>query len=421
MRALVLLGCLLVLPAHGGQVPEILELLPSAQARPLLDQDPAVRAARAALEAARREGQMLELSPYDWNARASTQRRTVRPAERYQEWNIGVERTLRLPAKADADRKTASATVELAEAQYGEAVREAARSLLTTYLDWLAAEHAVALAEANRKAAHENLGAVGKRVRAGDASRLDQSLAQAEASEQDRLANDALALANAAWRRLQTRYAGLTRQPPALPPPLPVGPETAYWRERIIAESDALKVAEAGFRRSRAQTERLRAERAPDPTVGVFTGSEIGGAERFIGLYVSIPLSGERRSLSAGRGEYLAEAARQEAARTKRELEADIASSVASAAGAYESWKIAGSAVLAAQENANLMQRAYALGEADLQALLLARRQATGAAQSVLATTVVALRAYSLLLIDAHLIWDLENDRRAARQPRGVR
>lgn len=410
MRVFLLIGCLVALPAQGGPGPEILELLPSAQARPLLDQDPTVRAARAALEAARREGRMLELSPHDWNARASTQRRTIRPSERYQEWNIGIERTLRLPAKAEADRKTASATVELAEAQYGEALHEAAKSFLTIYLDWLAAEHAVELAAANSTAARESFAAVEKRVRAGDASRLDQSLAQADAAEQDRLLNDARTLANAAWGRLKARYSGIARQPLPLPTPRSIGPETAYWRDRILMESDSLKVAQAGFRKSRAQTERLRAERTPDPTVGGFTASEVGGAERLIGIYVSVPFSGARRSLNAERGEYLVETARQQVEGTKRELEADIAASVANAAGAYESWRITGSAVQAAQGNAKLTQRAYSLGEADLQALLLARRQATAASQSVLSTKVAALRAYSMLLIDAHLIWNLEHD-----------
>lgn len=409
MRALLLLGCLLALPARGGTAPEILELLPVAQARALLEQDPAVRAASAALEAARREGRMLELSPYDWNARATTNRRTARDSP-YPEWNLGVERTLRLPAKGGADRAAASATVEAARARYGEAMHEAARRLSTLYLDWLAAERAAALAEANRKAAHDNLSAADKRVRAGDASRLERGIAQADAAEQDRLANDARTLAGAAWGRLQARYPGLSRNPPALPTPLPPAADAAYWRERIVAQNDTLKAAEAQLHRSLAQRERLRAERVPDPTVGVFTASEWGGAERLLGLYVSIPLPGERRSLGAERGEYIAEAAREEARNVKRSLEADVAGAVAGAAGAYESWKIAESAVQAAEENARLVQRAYALGEADLQALLLARRQATGAAQSALASRVSAIRAYSLLLIDAHLIWGLEHD-----------
>jgi hypothetical protein len=56
------------------------------------------------------------------------------------------------------------------------------------------------------------------------------------------------------------------------------------------------------------------------------------------------------------------------------------------------------------------MQRAYTLGEAELQALLLARRQATAATTSALQARVAALKAYYGLLVDAHLIWDLAHD-----------
>ena len=56
------------------------------------------------------------------------------------------------------------------------------------------------------------------------------------------------------------------------------------------------------------------------------------------------------------------------------------------------------------------MQRAYTLGEAELQALLLARRQATAAMNHVLQAQVTSLKAYYGLLVDAHLIWDLEHD-----------
>ena len=62
------------------------------------------------------------------------------------------------------------------------------------------------------------------------------------------------------------------------------------------------------------------------------------------------------------------------------------------------------------QENAALMQRAYALGEAELQALLLARRQATMAINNALQAQLTALKAYYGLLVDAHMIWDLNHD-----------
>lgn len=55
-------------------------------------------------------------------------------------------------------------------------------------------------------------------------------------------------------------------------------------------------------------------------------------------------------------------------------------------------------------------QRAYALGEAELQALLLARRQATAALNNVLQAQVTAPKVYYGLLVDAHLIWNLEHE-----------
>ena len=61
-------------------------------------------------------------------------------------------------------------------------------------------------------------------------------------------------------------------------------------------------------------------------------------------------------------------------------------------------------------KNAALMQRAYSLGEVDLQSLLIAKRQDTGATASALAAQAEALKAAYKLKIDAHLIWDLDKD-----------
>lgn len=83
---------------------------------------------------------------------------------------------------------------------------------------------------------------------------------------------------------------------------------------------------------------------------------------------------------------------------------------MASARGAYESVRLAQDGAQTARENARLMQRAYSLGEAELQALLLTRRQETAALSAVLSAQVTALKAYFGLILDAHLIWDLEHD-----------
>ena len=155
---------------------------------------------------------------------------------------------------------------------------------------------------------------------------------------------------------------------------------------------------------------RSRAEKTPDPTLGIYTASEIGGRERILGISISIPLPGGQRDRRADKAVHSVEVMRQEVELQKRKLEADIASAVAIAEGAYESLQIAETGASAMQDNAKLMQRAYSLGEADLQALLLVRQRATGAAQNALATRVTALKSYYLLLVDAHLVWDLNHE-----------
>lgn len=411
MRAVLLIALsAMAVSTPAAPLPETPGLLPTPIVRPLLEQDPSVAAARASLEAARQEAGILDSSPYEWNARMSSQRRTLQSGPRYQEWNVGIERTLRLPGKAAADRNIGKATVEEAEARYGDALHEAARELLTLWLDWLHAERAYELAGANGQAAQENLNVVEKRVRAGDAARLDVSLAQAELAEQKRIANDArtqMAVANA---RLQARFPGLGHQFTVSPTPLPLKENAAFWRERILAQSDELKTVQAQLQRAEAQAERARADRVPDPTIGVYNASEVGGQERITGMMISMPIPGGQRGLHAAKALHAAEAARQEVELRKRQLDAEIASNVAAAEGAYASLQIAETGASAMQDNARLVQRAYSLGEADLQALLSARRQATMAAQNALAARISALKSYYLLLIDAHLVWDLEHD-----------
>lgn len=411
MRAMLLIILsTMTVSTLAAPLPEAPGLLPTPIVRPLLEQDPSVAAARASLEVARQEAGILDSSPYEWNARLSSQRRTLQSGPRYQEWNVGIERTLRLPGKAAADRNIGKATVEEAEARYGDALHEAARDLLTLWLDWLAAERAYELAGANGKAAQENLNVVEKRVRAGDAARLDVSLAQAELAEQKRIANDAKTQVAVASARLQARFPGLGRQFTVSPTPLPLKENAAFWRERILAQSDELKTVQAQLQRALAQAERARADRVPDPTIGVYNASEVGGQERITGMMISMPIPGGQRRLHAAKALHAVEAARQEAELRKRQLDAEIASNVAAAEGAYESLKIAEAGASAMQDNARLVQRAYSLGEADLQALLSARRQATMAAQNALAVRMAALKNYYLLFIDAHLVWDLEHD-----------
>ena len=401
---------LLFVAVIARAAPDAGGLLPTAIARPLLERDASVASARAALEAAKAEAGILERSPYEWTARVSGQRRSLDSGSRFNEWNAAVEKPWRLPGKAAADASLATATVEEGEARLRGALHAVSRELVSMWLDWLGAENARELGQSMRAASQANLHAVQKRLRAGDASRLDVSLAQGELAEQRRLANETETQAKVAWARLQARFPSLERMSSHLPRITPSAEAISYWRDRILEQSDELRIARAQWRMASAQLDRARAERMPDPTFGLFASSEFGGQERVVGVTVSIPIPDGQRSRRADRAVYTAEAARQEVEQKRRLLEVEVAASVAAVEGAFEGVKLAEDGSVAMQESAQLAQKAYSLGESDLQSLLTARRQAAMAAQAALVARVAALKAYYLLLVDGYLVWDLAND-----------
>jgi outer membrane protein TolC len=191
--------------------------------------------------------------------------------------------------------------------------------------------------------------------------------------------------------------------------PLPIGEDVGFWRDRILAQSDEFKVVQTQMQKTQAYAGRARADKVPDPKVGVYQASEIDGRERISGVMLSVPMPGNTRDMRSAKATAAVEVSLQDVELKKRQLESKIVSAVVTARGAYDSLKIANEGAAAMQENAKLMQRAYTLGEAGLQAMLLARRQATTAMTSALQAQVAALTAYYRLLVDAHLIWDLEH------------
>lgn len=387
------------------------DLPPNAVARALLDGDPTVEQARHALEAARQRGRMLDAGPYEWTARAMAQRRSWRDgAPITSDWSAGVERTLRSAGKAALDRLSGEALLRQAQARLGEARHEAARSLLMLWLNWAAAERTRRLWDEQLALAEANLKVTATRHKAGDASMLEQNAARADQAEVQRQASLAANEEAKARARLRARFPSLALSAPELSEPQALVPDAALWRARILAESDELRIAEHALRRAELAADRARADLTPDPTLGVHGGLEGSRAERVIGLSLSIPFGGSYRDAQSSEALRQADAARSALQAHQRELEAEIAEALADAGGSLERWKLAEAATAASRENARLTQRAYALGEADLQALLLARRQSVEASLGAAQARADALRARYRLLVDAHLIWDLADD-----------
>ncbi len=378
----------------------------------LIDADPSVARARRELAAARERATMLDAGSNEWTAKATAQRRSYRNGDAAtQDWQAGLERSLRIGGKAAIDRRIGAALVREHEARVGAARHESARTLLGAWMDWLAAERTQGLWQHQLAVADANLKAASSRRKAGDASLLEQNAARADQAE---VQGQAVAAATGLAKtraRLVARFPGLDPSPPAsLSAPTPLDRDPAAWRERIVAESDALRIAEQGVQRAAAAADRAKADRTADPTVGVHAGYEGSRAERVIGLSLSIPLGGTYREAQSREALQQADAARDGLEAERRELEIEVAGALVEASGGIERWQAAEAALAASSDNARLAQRAYALGEGDIQGVLLARRQSLAAALSALQARIDALRARYRLWVNAHLIWDLAND-----------
>lgn len=375
-----------------------------------IDNDPAVVEARRALAAAGHGAAVLEAGPYEWTAKAGALRRNVQGVGNSNEWLVGVERGFRIGGKAGLDRQLGEAEVAIGRARVGAARLEVARALADLWLEALAAQGAQRLHKEQLGFAEANLAAVDKRKRAGDASALDLSIAQSDLAEVRRQASRADSALAKARAKLKLRFPEAALDAAAFTDPAePMWPE-ARWRERILAEAEALKIAEAQLRRAELTASRTDADKLSDPTLGVFTSNEAFGKERLVGLTLSIPIGGSAREQRLLQSLQEVEVARAALERVRQGLEIDIAETYADAVGGVERWRIAERGAEAARESARLTQRAYTLGEVDLQSLLLVRRQSLETLRAAVDARAEALRWSYRLLIDAHLIWDLAND-----------
>lgn len=399
------------LSARAEDVPTPGFLPSTAQASAWIEADPAVASARLAAEAANHGGAAIAAGPHEWTARVQGQRRSYQDSgARSNEWTAALERAIRVNGKAGLDRQLRDLEVELGRARLGEARHEAARTLADAWTGVIVAKRQHALLRDQLAIAMSNLDVVTKRQRAGDASALDSNVAQGDIGSIARDVSQAATEVVKAEATLRVRFAAVVPDGIVLPPPqTPVWPE-AQWRERVLEEADPIKTAETEWRRAGVTAARARADRIADPTVGVFAANEAMRNERVVGLSISIPFGGSYRSARALQAGKETDALQAALDQTRREIELEAAQTYAEATGSLERWRIASETARLSAESARLMQRAYGMGAADLQALLLARRQATDAARAAVQAQGEAVRWEMRLLIDAHLIWDLAQD-----------
>ena len=161
--------------------------------------------------------------------------------------------------------------------------------------------------------------------------------------------------------------------------------------------------------------QRSRAEQVPDPTVGLRYSNEMGGNEKVAGVYLTVPISFGQRNASAQIVEQQAQIAADQSAFVERRLHSDIDAAYQQAVRSYATYLQAREAGEAIRSNAELIAKAYRLGEGSLADSLSARRIAQEATLSENLAQLNANESRYRLELDAHQLWSREE---ANHEPR---
>ena len=391
------------------------ELPPTEVVAHLLRTSPMVTAAASLLRAEEANRARLDAGPHEWTLRLARQQRDVRapePAQRFAEWDAGLERPLRLPGKAGTDAALGAAGVDMARIAQGDALHESSRLLMKIWFDWLRARDAARETRLQADLLGRQEKGVQRRHQLGDAARLEAVQAEAASAQAEAQSREAQSREAAARLALQKRFPGLPLAAAdlELPAPQPLQGSTEGWLAAILEHNHELGVARAEARKARLSARRSDQETVPDPTVGVRVARERGGEERLAALTLSFALPGAARRGTADMAVAQADAAAAREAAMQLKVEAEAASLVESARLAHAAWQGREAAAQRLGEAADMTARAHALGEAGLAETLAARRLSFDARLSARLARLDALELADRLLLDAHRLWPLDAD-----------
>jgi outer membrane protein TolC len=392
--------------------PEAVDLPPMAQVERALHEHPLVRAAEAGVRAEEAHRTRLEAGPHEFALKLSAQQRRDRPLDtNYREHEVGVERAIRLPGKAAIDAELGAAGVEQAHYMLGDALHEGGRLLLKSWFDRQREMVAVQDWQAQVGILQRQRDVVAKRVAAGDAARVESLLAEAQLVQAEAQLAQAETQRDRATLALNQDFPAVTLpERVEAPPPQAITEADEPWRARIVEHNHELLVATLATRRGRLTAQRLDAERRADPTLGVRYAAERSGQEHIVGLQLTIPLAGTARAASARASLAEADAAAAREALVRARVEAEAKRTVAAAKSAYLQWQRLADVAQRMSDNANLLEKAWRLGEGQFGDLQTARRQAIEARLAESQSRQDANEARYRLLLDAHALWSLDTD-----------
>jgi outer membrane protein, heavy metal efflux system len=405
-------SALLLMLAGAVQAEEIarsdLPLLP--QVMQALDAHLLVLNAHSNLKLEQAQQRRWDSGNYEFNLRAgSAQRQVVSAGQKLREWDVALERGLRLPNKVFIDSDIGTASVARADFALGDAHHEAGRSLLRLWFASQKERVQVSLWQQQVELLTQQAEVVSKRVKAGDAPNMEANLAHA-ATAQARLALQQAELrAQLAMNDVQREFPAISVPNGALlNAPQAITHDAAYWQAHILDDNHELGMAKAHAEVQQLLAQRSRADQVPDPTVGLRYSNEMGGNEKVAGVYLTVPISFGQRNASAQMVAQQAQIAADQAAFVERRLSHDVDAAYQQAVRSYATYLQAREAGEAIRSNAELIAKAYRLGEGSLADSLSARRIAQEATLSENLAQLNANESRYRLELDAHQLWSRE-------------
>lgn len=410
--ASALLLPLLLAPAAFAAPQDPPDLPPHVQIDSALDGHVNVLNAEAALNIARTEQQRWESGNYEFNVRAgSAQRRIQGGQQKLHEWDVAIERPVRLINKVMIDYDLGEEGLARATHALGDARHETGRMLLHLWFNWQREQTQAEQWQQQVDILKQQALTTEKRLKAGDAPRMELSQANAAVAQATVAQQQARLRAELAGNELARQFPSIMLPPhPAVSEPRPISEPHAYWKQTILAHNHELEMVRAERRFQQKLAERSSADRLPDPTVGVRYSNELGGNEKVTGVYLSVPLSFGQRGLIADNAAQQAAIATNREQAVARRLEGDIYASYTQAVRSYQVWQQARDAADSIRQNTELVTRAYSLGESSLFETLTARRLAIESALSEHIARLDANEARYRLLLDAHQLWKVDSE-----------
>ena len=261
--------------------------------------NPTLRAAQAAVPAA--EGELRDAHAPLWNnPQVSMERRRKEvpqisnPTQVNREWSVGLAQTFEVAGQQGDRRAAAEQALAATRQAIAETRRQVRAEVESRFVRVLSLQSRIQTEESMLNLVEDAARAVGKRVAAGEDSRLDGNLARVEAER----GRNQVALLREQLVQARAELAASLQLPPSELPQVQGSLDPAavpYSLEDLLNAAAGRPVLQALGHREQAAKSRLdleRASRYPDVTLGLNTGREgpFDAREKIVGLSVALPL-----------------------------------------------------------------------------------------------------------------------------------